>query len=186
VSFRAKRNRAGFDSSDPADGVGDEFTGSGSIFQVGEASDLNATFPATTDIGFRLGTDNNLYVFHAATETLVANNIDPLGFGNSGTWHGFKLVIDLDAATYDAYYSADGTNAGFVQVFDDAAFSSANVGSVDAVTGRSLFYTIDRGPVWYDDVRVESVAVPEPSSMTLLGIAGLGLVVHSRRKQRQP
>ncbi|MCC7351026.1 MAG: PEP-CTERM sorting domain-containing protein [Phycisphaerales bacterium] len=177
VSFRAKRTRAGWDSDDPADGIGNEFTGSASTFQVGTTSNLNLTFPASTDIGFKLHSDNSLYVFDNGSPTQVVSNIDTLDFSANGTWHGYKLVINLDAHTYDAYYSADGTDAGFVQVFNDAAYSAANVASIDAVTGRSAFYTIDRGPVFYDNVYVAQV--PEPASLLMLTL-GAGFVTLKR------
>jgi len=170
VTFRAKRGAAGWSTP------GVEYEGAGSTLMVGDSALIDGVFVAEA-IALRLHSDNNLYVNDNGTYVKILDAIDVAGWATPGTWHAYKMAIDMDNLVYDVWYSADGTDASFVKLYDNAVYSAAFAGSeLNAVRTISPYYTTWRGPVWFDDV----VMTPEPATMTLIGLGGLALL--RRRK----
>ncbi|OHB54226.1 MAG: hypothetical protein A2Y12_04335 [Planctomycetes bacterium GWF2_42_9] len=170
VSFRAKRGAAGW--SDP----GVEYQGAGSTFIVGDSAMIDTVFPAES-IALKLHSDNNLYVCNNGAYVKILSGIDAIGWDTPGTWHAYKMVIDMDNHAYDVYYSADGTDASFIKLYDNATYSPASAGiELNAVRTSAPYFTTWRGPVWFDDV----VMTPEPATMMMFSLGGFALV--RRRK----
>ncbi|OHB54224.1 MAG: hypothetical protein A2Y12_04325 [Planctomycetes bacterium GWF2_42_9] len=150
VSFRAKRGEAGW--SNP----GVEYQGAGSTFIVGDNVKLDTVFPAES-IGLRLHSDNALYVINNGVFVKILDQIDTPGWATPGTWHAYKMVIDVSSHVYDVYYSANGTDGGYVKLYDNASYNPNYAGSeLNAVRAGALYYTTYRGPVWFDNVIMTS------------------------------
>lgn len=92
-------------------------------------------------------------------------DINGAGAGNGATalntWYGIRLVIDLDAKTYDTFLDA---GSGFAQVGTATPYTN-NPGVVN-----TILFAPQGGTSYVDDV---TLIVPEPASLGLLGFASL-------------
>lgn len=143
-------------------------------------------FNRTTGSGFTstAAQQNKWYVGNIPSLYVIAdgrfaayNSVDR-GDGNPGwqtlasglsadTWYGAKMVIDLDAKTYDAYLDQ---GSGFVLLGDDIAFTN-DPGAIQSIQmGPAV------GKAYIDDI---TMIVPEPATFSLLG---LGALVMLRRQ----
>ena len=160
VSFRAKRAEAGW--SEPVQ----EYEGSAAWLLVGDSAVLDTQFPGEF-IGLRIWNDNNVYVIDGGNAVLVKilDQIDTPGWQTPGNWHAYKLVIDATNQVYDVYYSADGTDAGYTQVYNDAHYDLAAIGynQINCVRAESPYFNVYRGPVWFDDVLMTGEIYSGPS-----------------------
>ena len=168
----------------------------GVFFDVDLAEDINAT--DDDDVGL----DAQVSIFDAAG-TLIANNDDSdffeTGGNNAGTDPGSDSFADHDPfigeltlgnGTYYAvvsYYSND-PNA-----FDQDNLTSTSLSFsgdlIDGATPDSTF-ELDQDPPDADeqnfgtyrlDIRTQFSEVPEPTTLGLLGVGGLGLLARRRR-----
>ncbi|MDP7162691.1 MAG: PEP-CTERM sorting domain-containing protein [Phycisphaerae bacterium] len=111
--------------------------------------------------------------------------------GAEATWVTYKTVLDLDAGTYDFY--AD-SGSGLVLVDSDAiregsvgegftldviSFTEFGAGSSEDANNTNYFYNPTTF-AYIDDILV--TWVPEPVTMALLTLGGLGVLI--RRKRR--
>ena len=97
-----------------------------------------------------------------------------------GQFHHFTLQLDYLTKTYQAYVGGvEVANEGFV---DDPilGFSDAPIAAL-ALTEDSV--ATAAGTAYFDNyvIRTSAVAVPEPGSMMVLGLAVVGLVARYRR-----
>lgn len=130
----------------------------GGSFRTGYNEDL-VVFDNIEAIGIDIQADNRAYVSDAGAAVQILDTV-PLN-----EWQAFKFLIDLDAKTYDTYYSADATEASMQLVYAGAVFeqlAEAEGGTLNSV----MFVPIPAStPLHWDDVLVsaESVA-PEPDA----------------------
>ena len=151
VSFRAKRSAAG---------PGTEYNGSGSVFAVGN---FGVGGPAPLDvmfgdyaIGLNLKSDNNLYVRDGNVDVPAVTSLDTAG--GAGSWHEYKLVIDIDNATYDAYLDSAPIYSG--AVFDPVFIRNTASGrEINAVTATTPFVN-GAYSVWFDDIVLVDTSGP--------------------------
>jgi hypothetical protein len=128
-------------------------------------------------LGLTFGPDGNLYVSSNSTDQVLRYGgttgafIDVFASGGGLTFPG-GLTFGPDGHLYvssagtDQVLRYDGTTGTFID-----AFVSANSGGLDLPT--FLIFT------------PEQVGVPEPSSLTLLGLGALGLVGYSWRRRKR-
>lgn len=159
------------------------------------SNDVMRINPATNtvDLTVQLGAGANPYNYSDMTGTVLKGTTDP-----SGTW---RRVMDggIGAIWGDIFWNeeSEGIDTGLlveVRASDDmlnwSAFASHNSGDALGLTGRYLDVrtTLTRqtggvNPV-LSDLRVtfENQQVPEPGTLSLLGISLLSLTILRRRK----
>jgi hypothetical protein len=131
--------------------------------------------------------------------------IGPLGFPNSNALgegsiaflfpsNQFEFGLQLEgtsggSATFD-FFRRDGSLIGEVALSNltDRLVAFRRTGSVGDIAGVSIFHD-DLGGFFFDNIRYhtvpESSSVPEPSSLVLASIGGLGLLVAGRARRRK-
>ncbi len=91
-----------------------------------------------------------------------------------GQWAEFHFVIDLDNNTVTASYN--GTSFG-------TSYTWASADTATEIQAVDLWGN-DTGPVYYDDIKLTRIQIPEPSTYALLaGAAALGVAIIRRRKR---
>lgn len=163
ASFRFRRGTDGTDNT------------TGASFRLGYHADI-AVFDNIEACGVDINKDGTANVVNDGNPVPILSGID------TSSWHAFKLIVDIGAKTYDVFYSADGTDAGFTQVYDGAIIDNNTLFS----PGGSLNCMWwgphgNGGTVFYDDAFL-SAQIPEPTSAVLVAAAGMGLLVRARRK----
>jgi len=163
ASFRFRRGTDGTDNT------------TGASFRLGYHADI-AVFDNIEACGVDINKDGTANVVNDGNPVPILSGID------TSSWHAFKLIVDIGAKTYDVFYSADGTDAGFTQVYDGAIIDNNTLFS----PGGSLNCMWwgphgNGGTVFFDDAFL-SAQIPEPTSAVLVAAAGMGLLVRSRRK----
>jgi len=99
----------------------------------------------------------------------------------AGTSLKLKLVADLDAGTFESFYDV---GAGYI---DNTGTAGAN--GIKSLADVNLSVGAETGTAWAadgtaDNAEIDSITltvVPEPSSITLLGLGGLALLFRRRK-----
>ena len=128
--------------------------------------------------------------------SLQANSVYTLtvGVGNRNT--GFTPTDGSQASTFGLYAGGDAGDGGTLLAestvdagpLGESSFADFSLvyETTDALEAGDLFVslrTTGGGRAHYDNVRLE--VIPEPTSLTLIGIAGLGLMSLRRRRTKQ-
>ena len=114
-------------------------------------------------------------------EEVMADTYDPLDPNYSkilDTWikneFGNAIMLTVDTANY--YERQSGTAAGLQYVTVDHAYI---VATGDVVFNGRLGVDVGGGAVVWTNV--SGISVPEPATMLLLGLGGLGVIIRRRR-----
>jgi hypothetical protein len=107
----------------------------------------------------------NLSVNKGTVAFLGASGSQPLV---RDQWVELRLAIDLDAMTCDGFYNG--------ATFGQVAFGNATQHEIAAF---DIWDYALSGGVYYDNIAI----TPEPGTMVLLGLAGLGALARRGRRQ---
>lgn len=137
-------------------------TGAAGIFGL-DAYQFSPTFGRVAAV--RVGMDGSVRLDGQTTGTVTAAGVVAMR-----TWN--KIELFMNYATGTATASINGTDIGLT-----ASFTRTQLSDVDLVSTRNSGAT---NSAWFDDYKVE--AVPEPASMTALGL-GLAALLRRRTKK---
>ncbi len=138
------------------------FTAARDIYQVlGDTLAANTQYTLTIDIGDRDvanvgGNPGTPVVNLGYGATAGTNNLLVMNQGNQPT------QVNGGWVTWTGTFTTDAAPAGLGQAL-----------RIDLTTGENVG--------WFDNVRVDAVAVPEPSSSILIGLGGLTLILRRRK-----
>ncbi|MBN1555354.1 MAG: PEP-CTERM sorting domain-containing protein [Phycisphaerae bacterium] len=88
-----------------------------------------------------------------------------------GEYYTFSMDIDMIAGTYDVTITGDGINT----TLTDMGFRGT-LTDVDAISGVCFLNTVIGTQSYMDDV-----VIPEPATLVLLGVGGLGFCARKRK-----
>jgi hypothetical protein len=114
-------------------------------------------------------TDVSFVALHAGGETTVLTG--GVSGNSKSTWYEMKVTLDLPDGTFDVAINLVGSGT----VYSATDLGLTDTGDFDAlrtiVTGSGSYH-------WFDSIQV----VPEPATMVLLGLGGVGLLIRRRRR----
>lgn len=140
----------------------------GERMSLGTASDISCAISMIGEGADALKINDN------GAWTWVQNG-DAILNGSVGEWMGFKMAIDVDAKTYDLYFSADASDANMTLIYENAVISGWTSTSPNAI----LFLpSYAGGSTYVDDVLF--LTIPEPATLGLLTMGALAVI---RRKK---
>ncbi|MBK1853495.1 PEP-CTERM sorting domain-containing protein [Verrucomicrobiaceae bacterium 5K15] len=158
--------------------------------------DINVSDDASSDyiMGFRDGTGQAARFFLSGDGSEIALGVNSAGTGSSSagatSTSTFSLNTDVRIV---GYADGNGTVSAWINpgladsAMPDVTFTNADVGALDGFFLRQGGSWDNGGASWTADNLVvattfdEVIAVPEPSSFVLLGLAGLAGLVRRRR-----
>jgi hypothetical protein len=119
-----------------------ETSTSAASFRLGYSADIAAF--ANINLGIEINGDGSVNVVDNANPVQILTGV------TSGSWHAFKLLIDIDSKEYDVYYSADATDSAFHLIYSSAIVPMiySNGGSVNCMWFGPNF---DGGTVYFDN-----------------------------------
>ncbi len=153
-------------SPDVSFGLSDQATGALANFGDFEVQ-VALTFESSA--GIRLGARNG-----GAFETSLVTGL------SANTWYDIWVVVDNAADTYDVYYGTTGDPDTLgTLIADDFSFRNGAAGN-DLVTFMTLSNFHEDNNANLDNIHYNSVAIPEPAALALLG---LGCLCLARRRR---
>jgi len=144
-----------------------------SIVSVGERMSLGTASDISCGISM-IGGDT-LKINDNGAWTWVQNG-DAILNGSVGEWMGFKMAIDVDAKTYDLYFSSDASDANMTLIYENAVISGWSSTSPNAI----LFLpSYAGGSTYVDDVVFSTI--PEPATFGLLVMGTLAVIRRNKK-----
>jgi hypothetical protein len=137
-------------------------TASGQLISLGLSNNIASTLYMARVLGFDGGTGSGAFFQLAGTPTRTTG------------WHLLEADVSTDGTNNSIKFFVDGVLSTTVATgFTLRAYDTVRLGSGLTATQ----------PAAFDDVLVQVAPVPEPTSLCLIGVAGLGLI---RRLCRRP
>jgi hypothetical protein len=141
-----------------------------------------------------VGTGSGQLIAMGVTNTVVGNKyygrvvgIDPDGAGplalgaffqfdaaspnRSVGWHEFKALVHNNGANASVDFYVDGVLSKTLSGFSNRSYDTLRMGSNVSSAG---------GQAWFDNQSLQTVAVPEPAALGLLGVAAFGFLRRRR------
>ena len=95
-------------------------------------------------------------------------------------WHLLEANITTDSINVTIDFGSDGSIDGSVDVALDETLWAASPGFLELRIGGPSLYSSAGGGLYYDNIKLETVVIPEPASLALLSIGSLAML--RRRK----
>ncbi|QDU35241.1 hypothetical protein KS4_33220 [Poriferisphaera corsica] len=100
--------------------------------------------------------------------------------GATEGWHLLEAIFTLDNVNVTIDLGSDGTIDGTLDIALDETLWAASPGFVEVRMGGPSGLSSAGGGLAYDNIKLETIAVPEPASLALLGLGSLAFM--RRRK----